>query len=59
MRVLGHNGEINTLLGNVNWMKARESAKGTTIASEFDIDEEGMGGDAGETDETPCDERSE
>ncbi|GMI02172.1 hypothetical protein TrVE_jg2069 [Triparma verrucosa] len=46
MRVLGHNGEINTLLGNVNWMKARESAKGTTIASEFDIDEEGMGGDA-------------
>ena len=56
MRVLGHNGEINTLLGNVNWMKARESAKGTTIASEFDIDEEGMGGDAGEN---PCDERSE
>lgn len=28
MRVLGHNGEINTLLGNVNWMIARESAKG-------------------------------
>nr|KYP69883.1 Glutamate synthase [NADH], amyloplastic [Cajanus cajan] len=24
MRVLGHNGEINTLKGNVNWMKARE-----------------------------------
>jgi glutamate synthase (NADPH/NADH) len=24
MRVLGHNGEINTLRGNVNWMKARE-----------------------------------
>ncbi|KAK4795880.1 hypothetical protein SAY86_028206 [Trapa natans] len=24
MRVLGHNGEINTLQGNVNWMKARE-----------------------------------
>jgi glutamate synthase (ferredoxin) len=23
MRLLGHNGEINTLLGNVNWMKAR------------------------------------
>ncbi|GMH60430.1 hypothetical protein TrLO_g3821 [Triparma laevis f. longispina] len=45
MRVLGHNGEINTLLGNVNWMKARESAKGTTIASEFDLDEEGMGSD--------------
>ncbi|KAK1424685.1 hypothetical protein QVD17_20020 [Tagetes erecta] len=26
MRVLGHNGEINTLRGNVNWMKAREGA---------------------------------
>ena len=24
MRLLGHNGEINTLLGNVNWMAARE-----------------------------------
>ncbi|PSS04444.1 Glutamate synthase 1 [NADH] like [Actinidia chinensis var. chinensis] len=24
MRLLGHNGEINTLRGNVNWMKARE-----------------------------------
>lgn len=24
MRVLGHNGEINTLRGNVNWMQARE-----------------------------------
>jgi glutamate synthase (ferredoxin) len=23
-RSLGHNGEINTLLGNINWMKARE-----------------------------------
>ncbi|KAK5834643.1 hypothetical protein PVK06_010319 [Gossypium arboreum] len=26
MRVLGHNGEINTLRGNVNWMKAREGS---------------------------------
>jgi len=25
MRMLGHNGEINTLLGNVNWMMAREA----------------------------------
>ncbi|NET02297.1 MAG: glutamate synthase large subunit [Sphaerospermopsis sp. SIO1G1] len=25
MRLLGHNGEINTLLGNINWMTARES----------------------------------
>jgi glutamate synthase (NADPH/NADH) len=24
MRVLGHNGEINTLRGNKNWVKARE-----------------------------------
>ncbi|KAJ7545860.1 hypothetical protein O6H91_08G013200 [Diphasiastrum complanatum] len=24
MRLLGHNGEINTLQGNVNWMRARE-----------------------------------
>lgn len=26
MRLLGHNGEINTLLGNINWMMARESS---------------------------------
>lgn len=25
MRILGHNGEINTLLGNINWMMAREA----------------------------------
>lgn len=25
MRLVGHNGEINTLLGNVNWMMAREA----------------------------------
>jgi glutamate synthase (ferredoxin) len=31
MRVVGHNGEINTLLGNVNWIKAREAAKGLPI----------------------------
>jgi glutamate synthase (ferredoxin) len=24
MRMVGHNGEINTLLGNINWMTARE-----------------------------------
>ncbi|WP_052055996.1 glutamate synthase large subunit [Myxosarcina sp. GI1] len=24
MRLLGHNGEINTLLGNINWMATRE-----------------------------------
>jgi glutamate synthase (ferredoxin) len=26
MRLLGHNGEINTLLGNINWMAAREKS---------------------------------
>ncbi|MBD1938063.1 glutamate synthase-related protein [Microcoleus sp. FACHB-68] len=26
MRLLGHNGEINTLLGNINWMMAREGS---------------------------------
>jgi glutamate synthase (ferredoxin) len=25
MRLVGHNGEINTLLGNINWMMAREA----------------------------------
>jgi glutamate synthase (ferredoxin) len=25
MRLVGHNGEINTLLGNINWMMARET----------------------------------
>ncbi|MEB3210757.1 MAG: glutamate synthase central domain-containing protein, partial [Leptolyngbyaceae bacterium] len=25
MRLLGHNGEINTLVGNINWMQAREA----------------------------------
>ncbi|AJD58552.1 glutamate synthase large subunit [Synechococcus elongatus] len=25
MRFLGHNGEINTLLGNINWMMARQA----------------------------------
>ena len=24
MRMIGHNGEINTLRGNVNWMRSRE-----------------------------------
>lgn len=27
MRVVGHNGEINTLIGNVNWVRAREKSK--------------------------------
>jgi glutamate synthase (ferredoxin) len=31
MRLLGHNGEINTLLGNINWMMAREATLGHPI----------------------------
>lgn len=31
MRVVGHNGEINTLVGNVNWVKAREAAKSIEV----------------------------
>jgi glutamate synthase (ferredoxin) len=40
MRVVGHNGEINTLLGNVNWIKAREAAKGLPIRTEVDLDKD-------------------
>ena len=32
MRVVGHNGEINTLLGNVNWVKAREAQKNGEVS---------------------------
>ena len=32
MRMLGHNGEINTLLGNINWMSNREKE----LVSNFD-----------------------
>jgi glutamate synthase (ferredoxin) len=38
MRVVGHNGEINTLLGNVNWIKAREASKGLSLADEAESD---------------------
>ncbi|KAJ1496304.1 nucleophile aminohydrolase [Baffinella frigidus] len=31
-RTLGHNGEINTLLGNINWMRAREAVMDQTVA---------------------------
>jgi glutamate synthase (ferredoxin) len=37
MRTVGHNGEINTLLGNVNWIKAREAAKGTLVEDSGDV----------------------
>jgi glutamate synthase (ferredoxin) len=49
MRVVGHNGEINTLLGNVNWIRAREAAKGIPVSSESnlggDSDSKEMNGD--------------
>jgi len=31
-RTLGHNGEINTLLGNINWMKAREGVLDQSVS---------------------------
>ena len=34
MRLLGHNGEINTLLGNINWMTAREATLNHPIWSD-------------------------
>jgi glutamate synthase (ferredoxin) len=30
MRMVGHNGEINTLLGNINWVRAREAKLGVS-----------------------------
>jgi glutamate synthase (ferredoxin) len=33
MRLLGHNGEINTLLGNINWMMAREASLNHSVWS--------------------------
>jgi glutamate synthase (ferredoxin) len=37
MRVVGHNGEINTLIGNVNWVKAREKSKAMPDAELDDL----------------------
>ncbi|CAL9109832.1 unnamed protein product [Musa acuminata var. zebrina] len=39
MRVVGHNGEINTLRGNINWMRARE---GLLKCKELGLSEDGM-----------------
>ncbi len=33
-RMVMHNGEINTITGNVNWMKARETAAISTVYGE-------------------------
>ncbi|MEG4809400.1 glutamate synthase-related protein [Microcoleus sp. F8-D3] len=38
MRLLGHNGEINTLLGNITWMKARQANVSHPNWSQADID---------------------
>ncbi|MBE9186795.1 glutamate synthase subunit alpha [Microcoleus sp. LEGE 07076] len=38
MRLLGHNGEINTLLGNITWMKARQANLSHPNWTEADID---------------------
>lgn len=37
MRMLGHNGEINTLRGNTNWMRSREGTM-TCAALKMDGD---------------------
>ncbi|MDQ3742665.1 MAG: glutamate synthase large subunit [Actinomycetota bacterium] len=36
-RVIAHNGEINTLMGNVNWMRARESELASELFGERDV----------------------
>lgn len=46
-RVLSHNGEINTLRGNINWMRAREgvmsSAKyGEDLQKTYPVIEENL-----------------
>jgi glutamate synthase (ferredoxin) len=39
MRTVGHNGEINTLVGNVNWIKAREKAKSIDLGDACNIND--------------------
>ncbi len=36
-RVIAHNGEINTLRGNINWMRAREGLLATPLFAEGDL----------------------
>src|SRR4051812_22957968 len=36
-RMIAHNGEINTLRGNVNWMRARESQLASDLFGEADL----------------------
>ncbi len=37
-RYLAHNGEINTLRGNINWMRARQSMLSSKLFSEEELD---------------------
>ena len=37
-RMLAHNGEINTLKGNVNWMKSHEIRMAAAAFGDFDDD---------------------
>ena len=39
MHILVHNGEINTLVGNMNWIKAREVSKGIPLTNEGDMED--------------------
>ena len=36
MRLLAHNGEINTLLGNINWVKSRQQGANSDLNPGFD-----------------------
>ena len=38
MRLLGHNGEINTLLGNITWMRARQANLAHPNWTQADLD---------------------
>ena len=38
LRLLAHNGEINTLAGNVNWMRAREAALASELFGQDDLE---------------------
>jgi glutamate synthase (ferredoxin) len=39
MRMLAHNGEINTLLGNINWMKSRQNTEQWSLYGSHDTKE--------------------
>ena len=39
-RMISHNGEINTLRGNINWMRAREALFESNLYEPGDVDED-------------------